>query len=145
MYKHILIATDGSELAQKAVDQGLALAGALGADVIAVTVTAPWTSIAVGEVGVAFPPQNYDRMVADGAQDVLAGVAMRAKAAGVPCDTLHVIDRLPAEGILEAAATRGRDLIVMASHGRSGIARLLLGSAANEVVVKSAMPVLICR
>jgi nucleotide-binding universal stress UspA family protein len=145
MYKHILIATDGSELAQKAVGHGLALAAALSAGVTAVHVTAPWTTVAVGEVGVAFPPQNYDRMMADNAQEVLAAVAMKAKAAGVPCDILHVRDRLPAEGILEAAAERCCDLIVMASHGRSGIARLLLGSAANAVVVSSTMPVLICR
>jgi nucleotide-binding universal stress UspA family protein len=145
MYKHILIATDGSELARKAVDEGLALAKALGAGVIAVHVTPPWTSVPVGEVGGAFPPQNYDRMVADRAQEILAVVAMEAKAAGVPCETLHVAERLPAEGILQAAAQRHCDLIVMASHGRSGIARLLLGGEASAVVSKSPIPVLIYR
>jgi len=70
---------------------------------------------------------------------------MRAKAAGVSCETLHVHDRLPAQGIIEAAGERGVDLIVMSSHGRSGFARLLLGSEANEVVSKSTVPVLICR
>src|SRR5688572_23034227 len=145
MYKHLLIATDGSELAQKAVNHGLALANALGAGVIAVHVTQPWTSVAVGEVAIVLPPENYDRMAADTAQNVLAGVAEAAKAAGVPCETLHVKDRMPAEGILEAAAAQGADLIVMASHGRTGLARLLLGSQANEVLHKSTTPVLICR
>lgn len=145
MYKHFLIATDGSELAQKAVDQGLALARALGARVAAVHVTQPWTSVAVGEVAVVLPPENYDRMVEDTAQNVLADVAMAAKTAGVACETLHVKDRLPAEGILEAAAAQGADLIVMSSHGRTGLARLLLGSQANEVLHKSTVPVLICR
>jgi nucleotide-binding universal stress UspA family protein len=145
MYKHLLIATDGSELAQKAVDQGLALAGALGSRVLAVHVTVPWTAVSIGEIATSLPPENYDRAAADRAQSVLAEVAMRAKAAGVSCETLHVRDRLPAQGIIEAANERGVDLIVMSSHGRSGFDRLLLGSEANEVVSKSTVPVLICR
>jgi nucleotide-binding universal stress UspA family protein len=145
MYKHFLIATDGSELSQKAVNEGLALARALGANVAIAHVTPPWTSVAIGEVAVALPPEDYDRMAASGAQAILANAAMAAKAAGVSCETLHVKDRLPAAGILEAAAAQGADLIVMSSHGRTGLARLLLGSQANEVLHKSAVPVLICR
>lgn len=145
MYKRLLIATDGSELAQTAVDQGLALAKALGADVVVAHVTVPWNSVALGEVAFALPPENYDRMAADSAQAILAKAAMTAKAAGVPCETLHVKDRLPAEGILEAAEAQGADLIVMSSHGRTGLARLILGSQANAVLHKSAIPVLICR
>jgi nucleotide-binding universal stress UspA family protein len=145
MYKHLLIATDGSELAQKAVDQGIALAKALGARVLIVHVTPPWTSLTVSEVAVVYPPENYDRVAADHAQNILANAAMAAKAAGVACETLHVKDGLAAPGILKAAQERGADLIVMSSHGRSGLTRLLLGSEANEVVSKSAVPVLICR
>jgi nucleotide-binding universal stress UspA family protein len=145
MYKHLLIATDGSELARKAVDHGLALAKQLGARVLAVHVTAPWTAVAVADIAPTLPPDNYERSVNDEAQSILADVAVAAKAAGVPCETLHVHDELPAQGIIEAARTRGIDLIVMASHGRSGFARLLLGSEANEVVSKSTIPVLICR
>lgn len=145
MYKHLLIATDGSELAQKAVDQGIALAKALGSRVLIVHVTPPWTSLTVSEVAVVYPPENYDRVAADHAQNILANAAMAAKAAGVACETLHVKDGLAAPGILKAAQERGADLIVMSSHGRSGLTRLLLGSEANEVVSKSAVPVLICR
>jgi nucleotide-binding universal stress UspA family protein len=145
MYTHLLIATDGSALAQKAVDQGLALAKALGARILAVHVTVPWTAVSIGDIATSLPPENYERQAADHAQNVLAEVAMRAKAADVPCETLHVHDRLPAQGIIDAAGERGVDLIVMSSHGRSGIARLLLGSEANEVVSKSNVPVLICR
>ena len=145
MYKHLLIATDGSELAQKAVDQGIALAKALGARVLIVHVTPSWTSLTVSEVAVVYPPENYDRVAADHAQNILANAAMAAKAAGVACETLHVKDGLAAPGILKAAQERGADLIVMSSHGRSGLTRLLLGSEANEVVSKSAVPVLICR
>lgn len=145
MYKHILIAADGSELAQKAVDHGLALAKAIGAATTAVYVTAPWTGVAMGEVVITLPPDNYDQIVQDSANGILAGVATAAKAAGVTCQTLHVSDRLPAEGIMEAAANSHADLIVMSSHGRSGLVRLFLGSEANEVVSKSTIPVLICR
>lgn len=145
MYQHLLIATDGSELAQKAVDQGIALAKALGAKVLAVHVTQPWTAGAISEIATSFPPEHYERAAADHAQTILADVALAAKVAGVACETLHVHDHLPAQGILDAAREQGTDLIVMSSHGRSGIARLLLGSEANEVVSKSSVPVLICR
>jgi nucleotide-binding universal stress UspA family protein len=145
MYKHLLIATDGSELARKAVAQGLELARQLGARVLVVHVTRPWTALAVHEIALSLPPENYERTAGDRAQDILADVALEAKTAGVPCETLHVHNRLPALGILEAAADRGVDLIVMASHGRTGFARLMLGSEAGEVVSKSTCPVLICR
>jgi nucleotide-binding universal stress UspA family protein len=117
MYKHLLIATDGSELAQKAVDQGIALAQAIGAQVLVVHVTPPWTALTVSEIAVVYPPDNYDRMAADHAQNILANAAMAAKAAGVICETLHVKDGLPASGIIQAAQERGADLIVMSSHG----------------------------
>lgn len=145
MYKRILIATDGSELAGKAVHQGLALAKTLGASALAVHVTPSWSSVAIGEVVVALPPENYDTLAAEGATAILDEVAKQARAAGVPCETFHVRDNLPAAGIIWAAAQGQADLIVMSSHGRSGIARLLLGSEANEVVSKSTIPVLICR
>lgn len=145
MYKHLLIATDGSELAQKAVDQGLELAKAIGAKATAVTVTEPWIAVAPGEMAIAFPVEDYDRGVAENAARIIAGVDAAAKQHGVACGTLHVKDQFPAEGILETAAAHGCDLIVMASHGRRGISRLLLGSQANTVVTRSSVPVLICR
>jgi nucleotide-binding universal stress UspA family protein len=63
----------------------------------------------------------------------------------VSCETIHVKNRAPAQGIVEAAKEQGRDLIVLASHGRRGLRRLVLGSVANEVVSQSTVPVLICR
>ena len=145
MYKHLLIATDGSELAQKAIDQGIALAKALGAKLTAVHVTLPWTAVAVGEVAIALPPENYDKMAAEGAARILAIVTNAAKEAGIVCAAVHVEGRSPAEGIIHIAKEQGADLIVMSSHGRSGLARLLLGSEANEVVSRANLPVLICR
>jgi nucleotide-binding universal stress UspA family protein len=145
MYKHILIATDGSELAGKALAHGFTLAKAIGAKATAVTVTEPWTAVAPGEIAIAFPVSEYDAAASAGAKEVLSAAEAIAKKQGIACETLHIKDRFPAEGILEAASAKGCDLIVIASHGRRGIAKLLLGSQAVEVLTRSTVPVLICR
>lgn len=145
MFKHLLIATDGSEVAAKAVDQGLALAKSVGAKVTVVTVSEPWTAIVSGEMGVAFPVEEYDKSCAANAQVILSAVSAKAKAAGVACETIHAKDQFAAEGIIETATKHGCDLIVMASHGRRGISRLLLGSQTSKVVTHSTLPVLVCR
>lgn len=145
MYKHLLIATDGSELARKAVEQGLMLAKALGAKATAVSVTESWVTLVSGDMAIAFPVEEYEQGCAANAAKILGEVSEIAKRVGVACETLHVKDKLPAEGIIDTAKARGCDLIVMASHGRRGVARLLLGSQANKVVTHSTVPVLICR
>ena len=145
MYKHILIATDGSELAQKAVAQGLAIARALGSKVTAINVSEPWVAVAPGEVAMAFPVKDYEDSVVANAGRILSAVEADAKALGVDCSTLHVKDQFPAEGIIETADKLGCDLIVMSSHGRRGLMRFLLGSQANKVLTHSTTPVLICR
>ncbi len=145
MFKHVLIATDGSEVALKAVEKGLELAKSLGAKVTAITVTEPWTAIVSGEMGIAFPIDDYDKSCAESAATVLADVAGRASKADVPCVTHHVKDQFAAEGIVEAAAEFGCDVIVMASHGRRGLSRVLLGSQTNKVLVLSKVPVLVWR
>lgn len=145
MYKHLLIATDGSELAQKAVDQGLTLAKALDAKATVVTVTEPWDMVIVPDAAIVLPPANYEESAAAGAARILIGANEAAEIIEVSCETLHVPDRYPGEGIVETAKKQGCDLIVMASHGRRGLGRLLLGSVANDVVTHSTVPVLICR
>ena len=145
MYRHLLIATDGSELAMKAVRTGLGLAKALAARVSAVTVTEPWTAYAAPEAMIAYPTAEYDKAAEANAANILADVSAAAKEAGIACETVHVRDRYPADGIIDAAGELGCDLIVMASHGRRGIARLLLGSQAMQVLTHSPLPVLICR
>lgn len=145
MYKHILIATDGSDLAQKAVQQGLELARSVGATVTAVTVTAPWPVAEAGGVMVAAPITEYEQAVAKGAERVLADVAKLAGVLGVACATVHVPNQYPAEGIIEQAQRNGCDLIVMSSHGRRGIAKFVLGSQATRVLTYSTIPVLICK
>lgn len=145
MYKHILIATDGSELAQKAVTQGLALAKTLGGKATVITVSEPLYAVFSGDMPYAPPMEEYEKNVAASASATLQAAADVAKATGQPCETLHVKERYPADGIVETAKQLGCDLIVMASHGRRGISRMLLGSQANQVVVHSPVPVLICR
>jgi nucleotide-binding universal stress UspA family protein len=145
MFKHILIATDGSDLAHKAVIQGLAMAKALGARVTALYVTEPWVAVAPGEVAMAFPIKEYEDSVATNATRILAGVASEAAAAGVACSGQHMKDQFPAEGIIAAAEQNACDLIVMSSHGRRGLMRVLLGSQAIKVLSGSTVPVLVCR
>ena len=148
MYKHILIATDGSELAKKAETTGLALAKKLGAKATAVTVTEPWDALsmaALAERNIPNPVADYDENVAASANRILWGVTETAKKMEVSCTTAHVRDRYPTDGIIEAAKERGCDLIVMASHGRRGISRMLLGSQTTKVVTLSPVPVLVCR
>ena len=145
MYKHLLIATDGSELAQKAVAQGFALAKAVNAKVTIVTVSEPWTLAAPAEVAIVYPVEDYERAAAANASKILADASAAGAKLQITCDTVHVKEEFPAEGIAETARARGCDLIVMESHGHRGLMRLVLGSQAHRVVTQSTTSVLICR
>jgi nucleotide-binding universal stress UspA family protein len=145
MYAHILIASDGSELGGRAVEQGLALAKKLGSKVTAITVTEPWTAAVSGEWALAFPVEEYEKAAAANAKKILSSVSELAARVGVACETVHVQDQFPAEGIVEEAKARGCDLIVMGSHGRRGFARFVLGSQAMRVLTHTTTPMLICR
>jgi nucleotide-binding universal stress UspA family protein len=149
MYKHILISTDGSDVARKGVDHGLSLAKALGAKVTIVTVTERFP-IYADVTGVGWVPgpsevADYDAGQKKWAEGVLAKVKAAADKLGVEAETLHVPDALPAETIVETAKSRGCSLIAMSSHGRRGIGRLLLGSQTSEVLAHSPVPVLVVR
>jgi nucleotide-binding universal stress UspA family protein len=138
MYKHILIATDGSELATKALEHGLAL----------VTVTEPWLSLDMAvkaRKGRPDPFAEFNAIAAGEANHILEGAGRLAKAHGTNCDMIHVKDQHPAEGIIATAAEKDCDLIVMASHGRRGASRLLFGSQAYEVLARCRVPALIVR
>jgi nucleotide-binding universal stress UspA family protein len=148
MYRHILIPTDGSELAHKAVVHGLGLAKSVGAKVTALTVEASFNVYDVppsqmAKMSGAF--EEYVEQVKMHAAQVLSKVADEAKAAGVPCETLHVTQDRPFESIVAIAKDKGCDLIVMASHGRTGIAAIVLGSVTTKVLAHTAIPVLVCR
>ena len=148
MHSKILVATDGSELATQAVKTGVQRASELKASLTIVSVTEPLPPIdaaAQAEIGVKDPFAKYEQVVERGALQSLAVAQQLATEAGVDCETIHVKDSYPAIGIVQTAETCSADLIVMASHGRRGLTKLLLGSVTNEVLVKSKVPVLVCR
>jgi nucleotide-binding universal stress UspA family protein len=148
MYKRILIATEGSEFGGKALTHGLALAKALNAPVVVVTVTEAWSALELARMARLHnrnPVEQYEEMVTAAGNHILTHAADLAKSQGVSCETVHVRDSHPAEGIIATALHKGCDLIVMASHGRRGVNRLLLGSQANEVLTHSKVPALIVR
>ncbi len=148
MYKRILIATEGSEFGGKALSHGLKLAKALNVPVVVVTVTEAWSAFDLAHmarVGNRNPIQQFEDMVTAAGSNILTHAADLAKSEGVSCETVHVRDSHPAEGIIATAKEKGCDLIVMASHGRRGVDRLLLGSQANEVLSHSKVPALIVR
>ncbi|MGB3390784.1 MAG: universal stress protein [Pseudaminobacter sp.] len=139
MYKHILISTDGSELAQKGVDHGLALAKSLGSTVKIITVTEPYPLHSPATLG------SWSEAQARHAEAALNLARDAATKVGVTIETVQANRHSPAEAIVETAKELGCDLIVMASHGRRGVSRLLLGSQAAEVVHSSTVPVLVIR
>lgn len=148
MYQRILIATDGSELSQKGVDHGLALAKQLGADVVVVTVSEPIITgfdDALGWGGQNTLSSEYQKSQDDNAQKILEQVSRKAEPLGLSFSPVHVRDRYAAEGITDTAQSRQCDLIVMASHGRRGLGRLLIGSQTNEVLTHCGVPVLVVR
>ena len=149
MYKRILIATDGSELAGRALAHGLALANELKAPVTVVTVTQLWSApeMALFSAGKANldPVRQFEDMAAASAKVILDAAAQKAKVVGVSCELVHIPDQHPAEGIIAIAEQKNCDLIVMASHGHRAVKRLLLGSQVNEVLAHSKVPVLIVR
>lgn len=147
MYKHILIATDGSELAGKGVEQGLHLAAAMDAKVTILTASEPWSAVDAGQVwgGSASLLEEYRTHTRQAAEQILATAGRRASELGVRHESLYTADTYPAEAILETAKACGADLIVMATHGRRGLNRLLLGSQANAVITHSTVPVLVVR
>lgn len=148
MYRHILIATDGSELAGKGVEHGLALASKLQARATVLTVSEPINTgfddaLGWSAVGTSMP--EFQTAREEAARKVLAGASAHAAGVGVDAATLHVADRYAAEAIVEAAEREGCDLIVMASHGRRALGRLLLGSQTSEVLARCGVPVLVIR
>jgi nucleotide-binding universal stress UspA family protein len=145
MYKNILIPTDGSELAGKAVQHGLSLAKTIGAKVTAVTVLKPYHAFTLA-MGVAVDTSAaYQKRIQDAAAKTVQAVADQAKALSVACDTVQVEHEHPYQAIIDAAKSKGCDLIVMASHGRSGITALVLGSETLKVLTHTKIPVLVHR
>jgi nucleotide-binding universal stress UspA family protein len=145
MYTHILIATDGSALAAKAVNAGLSLATQVGAKVTALTVTEPFHTLSFVPSQITDTPETFEQHAAEFAHRILEEVQAQATTAGVLCDTAWVQHEHPYEAIIDGAKSKACDLIVMASHGRSGVSAIVLGSQTLKVLTHSTLPVLVYR
>jgi len=147
MFKNILVPTDGSALSRKAIKRAVQLAKEQKARVTGFYVGPSWKlrgndeSVPYGIVS----PQQHAENVKRTATRILGAVRRSAAQAGVPCTCSFVADDYPYQKIVDAAKRNGCDLILMATHGRRGISRLLLGSETSKVLAHSTVPVLVCR
>lgn len=145
MYDHILIPTDGSELGDKAVHHGIALAKVLGAHVTILRATPPPAPIVVEGVVIGLPPEEEQRQMLARVEEHLAKLQAEASSAGVACQWKRVEHDQPWRAIIDAVIELDATLIVMASHGRRGVSALLLGSETQKVLTHSTTPVLVYR
>ncbi len=139
MYKHILIPSDGSELSMKGVQHGLGLAKEIGAKATIFVVSQPY------QMQSAVMVDSWREGQEEYVEEVFAKAKVEAQKLDVEVDAHRATNGSAADAIIDAADTLAYDLIVMASHGRRGISRLLLGSQTAEVVSHSPIPVLVVR
>jgi nucleotide-binding universal stress UspA family protein len=144
VFKRILVPTDGSDITTKAVATAVQIAKTGGGELFTISVKEPFPYSAISEMQPVPPQEFYDaqeRIAAARVKDV----AEAAKAAGVTCHA-HTVEALhPWEAILDHAKAQQCDVIVMASHGRRGVAALLLGSETQRVLIHSTLPVLVIK
>lgn len=147
MYQRILVATDGSELSNKAVQSATELAALTGATLVALKVVPRYPrSYMEGGLPVAVTDvKHIEAQWTAAAQELVDGIKTEAGAQGVKVKALVAKSDLVAEAVIAAAKKHNCDLIVMASHGRKGIKRLLLGSETQHVLTHSHIPVLVLR
>ncbi|GAB3193108.1 universal stress protein [Hydrogenophaga aquatica] len=147
MYKRILVATDGSKLSNMAVEHALGLADITGAEVVALKVVPryPQTYFEGGVALAAEEVKRIEKQWQEEALEVVNAVKAQGQKQAVKVKTATVKSDLIAEAIIAAAKRHKADLIVMASHGRRGLKRLLLGSETQQVLTHSHIPVLVLR
>lgn len=141
MFRHVLVATDGSRLSRPAIRQGVALAKAVGARLTGLTVVAPYASS--GAAFAALP--GYVEAMRKAGSAALAGFNAEARRRGVPATAAAIDGGEPWRVILRVARSRGCDVIVVGSHGRGGVAGVVLGSETAKLLSRSRIPVLVCR
>jgi nucleotide-binding universal stress UspA family protein len=146
MFKHILVPTDGSELAKAAIRKAVQFAKSIGAQVTQVIVDEPFQLIAVDDPLVYLHTQEqYLEATRKRAEAILRFGEEHAQSQGVKINSLHVYDAVIYQGIIETAKKNACDLILMASHGRRGIAALVLGSTTYKVLTHTTLPVMVWR
>jgi nucleotide-binding universal stress UspA family protein len=147
MFKHILVPTDGSPLSRDAVARAIAFAKEAGARITLFYAEpdVPTAYAGMGALSSAQLTQEVHARLDGAARDILAAAEQVARDAGVACDCLALVGNQPYALIIQAAESRGCDLIFMASHGRRGLSALLLGSETQKVLTHSTIPVLVYR
>ena len=145
MFKHILVATDGSQLSEKAAVGAVQLAKSLSARLTAVTVSAPFHVFAADAVMLADTGDVYKDQCKAEAEKYLRGIQTAAESAGLGFEGVHAFNDHPYAAIIETAQQQGCDAICIASHGRRGIAALVLGSETMKVLTHSKIPVVVWR
>lgn len=145
MYQHILVPTDGSPLSTAAVEQATQLAKSLGARLTLLAVREPFHIFASEPSMVSATLAEHQEFTEARARQYLAAAEEKVAAADIPCDAIQVEDEHPYQAIIDTAVARGCDLIAMASHGRRGIAAIVLGSETVKVLTHSKIPVLVYR
>ena len=143
MYQRILLPTDGSELAQEAVRQGLHLAKEQGAKVTFLNVVMPFHVFAASSQAATDTRPEYEKHARQHAERLLGECQRAARDAGVPSEGLFMVNEHPYQEIVKAA--QEADLIVMASHRRKGVKGLLLGSETHKTITHGKTPVLVVR
>ena len=144
MFKKILVPTDGSEITQRAIAAALGLAKPLGAEIYTLCVKEPFPYGAVAEMQPTPPQEFFDAQERSAARHVAAVVAA-CDGAGIVCHAQTIDGVQPWEAIVDFAQKQGCDLLVMGSHGRSGLASLFLGSETQDVLRHTTVPVLVVR
>jgi nucleotide-binding universal stress UspA family protein len=147
MYQRILVATDGSKLSHKAVKSAIELAAHLGAELVALHVV-PRYPVGYFEGALTLSPgeiARVEKIWTDKGMDIVGVVRDEAQARGVTAESVVVHSDRVGESILAAAKKHHCDLIVMASHGRKGLERVLLGSETQHVLTHGPIPVLVLR
>lgn len=147
MFKHLLVPTDGSELSDGTVRRAIAFAKDAGAKITFFYAQPDFPMPIYGEGALIDPttPEQFARASALEAEEILSRARAAAEAEGVTVATDTTVNEVPYEAIIDAAGRHGCDLIFMASHGRRGLASLLLGSETNKVLTHSTVPVLVYR
>jgi len=147
MFKHILVPTDGSALSDSTVARAVSFAKESGARITFFYAQPDFPMPIYGEGALIDPttPEQFAKSAASEAEAILSKARGAAEAAGVACDSDTAVNEVPYEAIIDAADRHGCDLIFMASHGRRGIAGLLLGSETQKVLTHSKTPVLVYR
>jgi len=147
MFKNVLIPTDGSNLSAKAIKSGIAFAKSVNARVTGCCVIEPFQPYYFGDyIPPDMPtPKEFERHAREAGEKYLQQIEMAARAAGLKYSGSVVKSDSPYAGIINAAKKGGCDLIFMASHGRSGLSGLLLGSETHKVLTHSKIPVLVYR